>query len=395
VYLRLVSEHELRPYITLEPAVLAAADQSQTLIYGLLFGCLLMLILHNLSRFALPPLTQQLWLAACEVLLLLSLALLLNLLGPWLQNWHAIQTPGAYLALLLTAPCGLMFAYRFFMPLGPHPLNKLLMADILLIVLCGLLLLFVNTLPLNIITYVLVALAGLSMLFVSAYHWQKGYRPGAVVRGRDGGVQHRHTDHPAGLAWPHVAGAARLDHYPAQLYLPQWPADEPGPRRTPARHRRSTLQPSAASWRPATPKSPPRAEFLAKISHEIRTPMNGVLGMTELLLGTPLSVKQRDYVQTIHSAGNELLTLINEILDISKLESGQIELDDVQFDLNALIDDCLSIFRAKAEQQNVELISFIQPQVPRVISGDPDAPAPGDVEPAGKRPAENRWRAKC
>jgi len=114
-----------------------------------------------------------------------------------------------------------------------------------------------------------------------------------------------------------------------------------------------------------------KAEFLAKISHEIRTPMNGVLGMTELLLGTPLSVKQRDYVQTIHSAGNELLTLINEILDISKLESGQIELDDVQFDLNALIDDCLSIFRAKAEQQNVELISFIQPQVPRVISGDP------------------------
>lgn len=99
--------------------------------------------------------------------------------------------------------------------------------------------------------------------------------------------------------------------------------------------------------------------------------MNGVLGMTELLLGTPLSVKQRDYVQTIHSAGNELLTLINEILDISKLESGQIELDDVQFDLNALIEDCLSIFRAKAEQQNVELISFIQPQVPRVISGDP------------------------
>ena len=74
---------------------------------------------------------------------------------------------------------------------------------------------------------------------------------------------------------------------------------------------------------------------------------------------------------TIHSAGNELLTLINEILDISKLESGQIELDDVQFDLNALIEDCLAIFRAKAEQQKVELISFIQPRVPRVISGDP------------------------
>ncbi|WP_431194377.1 sensor histidine kinase, partial [Pseudomonas viridiflava] len=77
------------------------------------------------------------------------------------------------------------------------------------------------------------------------------------------------------------------------------------------------------------------------------------------------------YVQTIHSAGNELLTLINEILDITKLESGQIELDDVQFDISALVEDCLNIFRAKAEQQQVELISLIQPQEPRVVGGDP------------------------
>lgn len=114
-----------------------------------------------------------------------------------------------------------------------------------------------------------------------------------------------------------------------------------------------------------------KADFLAKISHEIRTPMNGVLGMSELLLGTPLSGKQRDYVQTIHSAGNELLILINEILDISRLESGQIELDDESFDLGALVEDCLGMFRARAEQQRVELIGFVQPQLPRVIAGDP------------------------
>src|SRR3546814_9976694 len=81
--------------------------------------------------------------------------------------------------------------------------------------------------------------------------------------------------------------------------------------------------------------------------------MNGVLGMSELLLGTSLSAKQRDYVQTIHSSGNELLNLINEILDISRLESGQIELDDVQFDLNALIED-------RSEEHTSELQSLMR-----------------------------------
>lgn len=370
VYLRLVSDHQLRPYITLQSAVMTAANQNQTLIYGLLFGCIAMLILHSVVRYAYTRSRSSFWLAGCEVLLMLSLLLLLNLAGPWLPNWHAVQTPGAYLALLLTAPCGLMFAYRFFAPLGPHPLNKLLLGDILFIVVCGLLLLFVNTLPLNIMTYALVALAGLSMLFVSAYHWQKGYRPArlfvaAMVVFNIGTL----IMLPALLGLTLVApqglimtllGLICISGVLMSIALSER-------QRSITEDRFSVSRDLAASNAEINAK----AEFLAKISHEIRTPMNGVLGMTELLLGTPLSVKQRDYVQTIHSAGNELLTLINEILDISKLESGQIELDDVQFDLNALIEDCLSIFRAKAEQQNVELISFIQPQVPRVISGDP------------------------
>lgn len=370
VYLRLVSEHQLRPYITLESAVMTAASQNQSLIYGLLLGCIGMLILHNLIRYAYTRSRSSAWLAACEALLGLSLVLLLNLAGPWLPNWQAVQTPGAYLALLLTAPCGLMFAYRFFAPLGPHPLNKLILGDIVFIMICGLLLLFVNTLPLNIITYGLVALAGLSMLFVSAYHWQKGYRPArlfvaAMVVFNLGTLIILPALLGLTLIEPHGLITTLLAFICISGLLMSIALSERQRRITEDRF--SISRDLAASNAEINAK----AEFLAKISHEIRTPMNGVLGMTELLLGTPLSVKQRDYVQTIHSAGNELLTLINEILDISKLESGQIELDDVQFDLNALIEDCLSIFRAKAEQQNVELISFIQPQVPRVISGDP------------------------
>lgn len=370
VYLRLVSEHQLRPYITLQSAVMSAATQNLTLIYGLLFGCLGMLILHNLTRYIYTRSRSSLWLAACEGLLMLSLVLLLNLARPWLPNWSAVQTPGAYLALLMTAPCGLMFAYRFFAPLGPHPLNKLLLGDILFIVVCGLLLLFVNTLPLNLITYGLVALAGLSMLFAGAHHWQKGYRPArlfvaAMVVFNLGTLIILPALRGLTLVAPQGLIIILLVFICISGLLMSIALGER--QRSITEDRFSVSRDLAASNAEINAK----AEFLAKISHEIRTPMNGVLGMTELLLGTPLSVKQRDYVQTIHSAGNELLTLINEILDISKLESGQIELDDVQFDLNALIEDCLSIFRAKAEQQNVELISFIQPQVPRVISGDP------------------------
>ncbi|WOD12263.1 response regulator [Pseudomonas sp. NyZ704] len=114
-----------------------------------------------------------------------------------------------------------------------------------------------------------------------------------------------------------------------------------------------------------------KAEFLGRISHEIRTPMNGVLGMSELLLDTALSAKQRDYVQTIHGSGNDLLNLINEILDMSRLESGQMTLESVQFDLHALVNDCLDIFRNRADSQTIELISFVHPDVPRTINGDP------------------------
>ncbi|MFV0930706.1 hybrid sensor histidine kinase/response regulator [Pseudomonas jessenii] len=370
VYLRLASDHQLRPYITLQSAINSAANQNQTLIYGLLFGCIAMLILHNLIRYAYTRSHSALWLATCEGLLMLSLLLLLNLAGPWLPDWHALQTPGAYLALLMTAPCGLMLAYRFFAPLGPHPLNRLLLGEVVLITACSLMLLFVNTLPLNFITYGLVALAGLTMLFISAYHWQKGYRPArlfvaAMVVFNLGTLVILPALLGLTLIEPHGLITTLLAFICISGLLMSIALSERQRRITEDRF--SISRDLAASNAEINAK----AEFLAKISHEIRTPMNGVLGMTELLLGTPLSVKQRDYVQTIHSAGNELLTLINEILDISKLESGQIELDDVQFDLNALIEDCLSIFRAKAEQQNVELISFIQPQVPRVISGDP------------------------
>ncbi|MFG0401795.1 response regulator [Pseudomonas sp. zjy_11] len=370
IYLRLVSEHQLRPAISLEPAAEAASDQRQPLLFGMLFGGLIMLIMHNLIRFLYTHSSTSLILALYHALMLLSGLILLNLSGPWWHVWHSAQTPAAYLTLVLAGLSGLYFTQHFFSPCNSPRLNRLLQGEMLIVGLSGLVLLFVDTLPLNLMTYALMALGSVSMLLVSSYHWYKGYAPGrlfslAMVVFNLGGL----------VLLPALLGLTRTST-PWLLCILLGLTVVSGLLLNLAvseRLRRISEERFSASRALAASDAEinAKAEFLAKISHEIRTPMNGVLGMTELLLGTPLSVKQRDYVQTIHSAGNELLTLINEILDISKLESRQIELDDVQFDLNALIEDCLNIFRAKAEQQNIELISFTQPQVPRVISGDP------------------------
>jgi CheY-like chemotaxis protein/signal transduction histidine kinase len=370
LYLRLVSEHQLRPSISLEPAITAAADQRQPLLFGLLLGAMAMLIFHNLTRYTFAHSKSSLWLGCTQGAIVLCALILMNLSGPWVTAWHTALTPSAYLCALLSTICALTFTLRFFAPQAHRLFERGLLALTLLIGGCMVLMTLLPSLPMNLLTYGLVALTNLAMLAVSVVHWRRGYQPArlftlAMVVCNVGCL----------LVFPALVGFTRV---PAQWLiftlmgfvtlsgvLLNMSLSER--LRDIREHRFSASRALAAS----TAEINAKAEFLAKLSHEIRTPMNGVLGMTELLLGTPLSVKQRDYVQTIHSAGNELLGLINEILDISRIESGQIELDDVQFDLNALIEDCLNIYRAKAEQQNVELISFTQPQVPRVISGDP------------------------
>jgi PAS domain S-box-containing protein len=115
-----------------------------------------------------------------------------------------------------------------------------------------------------------------------------------------------------------------------------------------------------------------KSDFLAQMSHEIRTPMNAIIGMADLLWETALSAEQRQYVRIFRRAGTNLLNLLNDILDLSKIESGHIELEEIDFDLRELLDKVCELLALRAHEKRLELACRVMPDVPTNLRGDPN-----------------------
>ncbi len=170
-----------------------------------------------------------------------------------------------------------------------------------------------------------------------------------------------------------VADRVRLGHGPARVPLrASLAAASPDGAKAPAGSAEGPagIAEAQEAQRRAEAASEAKSRFLATVSHEVRTPLNGILGIADLLADTPLDREQLAYVEAVRTSGSALATLIDEILDFSRIEAGKLEIGAEPFDLVALVEGVVELLAPRAQDRGLEIAAFVSPDLPRVAVGD-------------------------
>ncbi|MEL0167587.1 MAG: 7TM diverse intracellular signaling domain-containing protein [Pseudomonadaceae bacterium] len=351
--------------------VSSAQLENSMLAAGLFYGILLGLFAYNLFlQLSLREATYA-WYLTHIFNILLFMAAFDGLLWKWFDASITVQTLCIYTLMFLHCAISTQFSRHYLHTREQFPrLDKALQGKILVVLTAMVIIPFFSIDLYNNMASLFVLVSSIILLTTGVYVWRKGFRYGSYYTLAWSFLLCSLIISTAGSLGVELFGASYGTHWvklgmcTEMILLSLGLADRINALKE-ARYK------ADEDARQARLETLAQSRFLARMSHEIRTPMNGVLGMLQLLLETRLDNQQRFYLDTISKSGQTLLTVINDILDFARLESGRVKLERIAFDPEELVSETASLFTAQALDKRLALYCSVSAELPRQLIGDP------------------------